>query len=105
MNDVTNHQDVSFLSNPDIWPSDKVRTLAMHLAHGRIFDPNEFEILAQEMYDIEERWAKIVWMERQTNACLRAMKESGVEIPMKILEKMPAFRPSNRSGEDTTLVS
>lgn len=105
MTDTIDHNDVSFLSNPDIWPSDKLRMMVVNLMNGAALDPNQFEILAQEFYDIEERWAKIVWMERQTNAVLVALKEAGTEIPMKILEKMPAFRPDNRNGEEASLSS
>jgi len=56
MDDVIDRQDVAFLSNPDTWTSDKIRTLVDHVANGRSFDPAEFELLAQQVYDLEARW-------------------------------------------------
>jgi len=91
MNNVPN-QEVAFLSDPDMWPSDKLRKLVLRWYIGKI-DTAVGEILAQEIYEMEERYAKVVWMERQTNAILYQLKESGVKIPMDMLERLPAFRP------------
>ena len=88
-------EEIGFLSNPDIWPSDKLRRCVVKWHHSG-FDANDAELVAQEMYDIEERWAKMVWMERQTNAILHELHKSGIKIPLETLEKFPAFKPDTK---------
>ena len=92
-------REVGFISNPDLWPSDKMARLVEIWTGTGEYDAVAYMSVIKEIYDIEERYAKIVWMERQTNAILKQLKESGVTIPLDMLERLPAFRPDNPNSE------